>query len=187
MATFFDLMAPLYGKSRRRTYKTLQNIERAVHFSPADVVVDLGGGGGALAGLIKQSTAHTVVIDPSRALVAQCRRRGVLGIVGSAEDIPLSDESVDKVLLVDSFHHIAGQIRAVGEVQRILKPGGQVLLVEFNPNTWGGAAISFMEWLLNMGSTFHAPMELATLFAVGGFKTRIERSHKTQYLLVATK
>lgn len=187
MVSFFDLVAPLYGKPRRRTYKTLQKIERAVQFNGADVVVDVGGGGGALASLIKKSAAHTVVVDPSRKMIAQCRKQGVLGLVGSAEDIPLSDESVDKVLLVDSFHHVGGQVRAVQEARRILKPGGQAVLVEFNPNTWGGAAISFMEWVLNMDSTFHAPMELATFFAAGGFKTRIEHSHKIQYLLVATK
>lgn len=187
MATYFDLVAPFYDRRGRRARKAVHMITSAVSFDSADVVVDLGGGGGSVARLLKNLTAHIVVIDPSRKMVAYCRTRGVLGIVGSAEDIPLSDESVDKVLLVDSFHHIHDQVRAVHEVRRILKPGGQVVLVEYNPNMWRGASLSFMEWLLGMGSTFHTPRALGTIFAAGGFKTRIEPSPHSQYLLVATK
>ncbi len=52
-------------------------------------------------------------------------------IQGSAEDIPLKDNSVDVVLNVESCHAYGSVDKFISEVKRVLKPGGVLALVDF--------------------------------------------------------
>ena len=52
-------------------------------------------------------------------------------IQGSAESIPLADNSIDVVLNVESCHAYGSVDKFLSEVKRILKPGGYLLLVDF--------------------------------------------------------
>lgn len=52
-------------------------------------------------------------------------------IQGSAESIPMADNSIDVVLNVESCHAYGSVDKFLGEVKRVLKPGGYLLLVDF--------------------------------------------------------
>jgi len=52
-------------------------------------------------------------------------------IRGSAESIPLADNSIDTVLNVESCHAYGSVDKFLSEVKRVLKPGGYLLLVDF--------------------------------------------------------
>ncbi|MGE0587653.1 MAG: class I SAM-dependent methyltransferase [Cyclobacteriaceae bacterium] len=52
-------------------------------------------------------------------------------IQGSAESIPLPDNSIDVVLNVESCHAYGSVDKFLSEVKRVLKPGGYLLLVDF--------------------------------------------------------
>jgi ubiquinone/menaquinone biosynthesis C-methylase UbiE len=52
-------------------------------------------------------------------------------IQGSAESLPLPDESVDVVINVESCHSYGSVDNFLKEVTRVLKPGGHLLLVDF--------------------------------------------------------
>jgi ubiquinone/menaquinone biosynthesis C-methylase UbiE len=52
-------------------------------------------------------------------------------IQGSAESIPFKDNSVDVVLNVESSHSYGSVEKFLNEVERVLKPGGFLLLVDF--------------------------------------------------------
>lgn len=52
-------------------------------------------------------------------------------IQGSAEAIPLADNSIDVVLNVESCHAYGSVDIFLSEVKRVLKPGGYLLLVDF--------------------------------------------------------
>lgn len=52
-------------------------------------------------------------------------------IQGSAEDIPLPDNSIDVILNVESCHGYGSVPKFLSEVKRVLKPGGHLLLVDF--------------------------------------------------------
>lgn len=52
-------------------------------------------------------------------------------IQGSAESIPLTDNSIDVVLNVESCHAYGSVDKFLSEVKRVLKPGGYLLLVDF--------------------------------------------------------
>jgi len=53
-------------------------------------------------------------------------------LIGSAMDIPEADARFDCVMCVSSFYQIPDPGKALAEFMRVLKPGGRVLLVDYN-------------------------------------------------------
>jgi hypothetical protein len=51
-------------------------------------------------------------------------------IVGDVENIPLRNEWAEAVLAFDAFHHIPGRKRAMAELDRIMKPGTRIVMIE---------------------------------------------------------
>jgi len=100
--------------------------------------VDLGSGPGGV-GLALLERMHDVVVvlmDPdSEALgraLDSARQRGLsaraVAVVGSAESIPLPDESVDIVVSRGSFYFWQDRAQGLGEVWRVLRPGGRAMI-----------------------------------------------------------
>lgn len=78
-----------------------------------------------------------IYMDLVGKLVEDCR----FSIVGSIEKIPLKDASIDAVICVGSVLNYVSAVKTLSEFQRILRPGGKLLLefenaksFEFIPN-----------------------------------------------------
>lgn len=97
--------------------------------------VGSGRGGGAkhVAGALKPTSY--VGLDLAQSAVDLANRIHQLPnlqfIQGSAESIPLEDNSIDVVLNVESCHAYGSVDKFLSEVKRVLKPGGYLLLVDF--------------------------------------------------------
>jgi ubiquinone/menaquinone biosynthesis C-methylase UbiE len=102
------------------------------------VWVDLGTGPGGLGvALLNQLPDGTMVLlDPNadalrRALDAARQRNFMsraVAVVGSAESIPLPDESVDVVVSRGSFYFWRDRAQGLREVRRVLRPGGRAMI-----------------------------------------------------------
>ncbi|MBI2623821.1 MAG: class I SAM-dependent methyltransferase [Candidatus Liptonbacteria bacterium] len=188
MKNLFDVLAPFYNALHIGSRRTFEAIAKIADFCPSDTVLDLGGGTGRIARFLVEKVARVIVLDPSEGMIRQCRKRhGLECVVGKGEELMLEDGAADKVFLVDAFHHIPDQRAAVREIKRVLKPGGRVIVGEFNPETRGGKMVVFLERFLRAGSTFHTPAALAALFGEYGFSTRIVDEGGKVYYLIAEK
>lgn len=67
-------------------------------------------------------------IDPSREMLRRAVSRGVRGIVGRAEALPLAGRSLDGVLLVVTICFVDDPAAAIRECARVLRPGGALVL-----------------------------------------------------------
>lgn len=89
-------------------------------------VLELGAGTGKLTRVLRPSS----VIEPDegmrRVLRRTCPRVDVLE--GTAEAIPLADDSVDAVFAGEAFHRFDGEA-SVAEIARVLRPGGMLVLL----------------------------------------------------------
>jgi SAM-dependent methyltransferase len=97
---------------------------------PTATVLDLGAGTGKLTRLLVSEFRHVVAVEPAegmrRLLVALCPDAEVLS--GSAQEIPLADESVDAVFAAEAFHWFYDE-RALAEIARVLRPHGALVLM----------------------------------------------------------
>jgi SAM-dependent methyltransferase len=98
-------------------------------------VLDLGAGTGKLTQVLAARYARVIAVEPLdelRALLA-VRVPGAEVRAGAAEAIPLDDASVDAVFAGQAFHWFANDT-AVGEIARVLRPGGVLALLWNVPN-----------------------------------------------------
>jgi SAM-dependent methyltransferase len=99
--------------------------------------VGCGRGGGADYVARKLEPRRVVAVDLSPRAVALCRRRFVhprLSFqVGDAERLPFGSASFDVVLNVESSHCYGRFESFLGEVRRVLRPGGHFLYADFRP------------------------------------------------------
>src|SRR5262245_50092109 len=90
--------------------------------------LDLGCGmGGFLPGLAEHCAA-VFESDYDRASLVHCARRGFRrGVIADGYALPYADACFDLVCLFDVLEHLQDDRRALGEVARILRPGGLVI------------------------------------------------------------
>jgi SAM-dependent methyltransferase len=105
-------------------------VEWALERAPGHDVLDLAAGTGKLTEAILATGARVTAVEPldgmRRELAAAVPDATVLD--GTAEQIPIADESVDAVLVGQAFHWF-DQPRALDEMARVLRPGGVVGLI----------------------------------------------------------
>jgi SAM-dependent methyltransferase len=91
-----------------------------------ETIVDLGAGTGKLTRLLAPSGARVVAVEP----IAEMRALIDVGeaVDGTAEDIPMPDASVALVTVAQAFHWFDLD-RALPEIHRVLRPGGNLALV----------------------------------------------------------
>lgn len=96
-------------------------------------ILDAGCGSGVLLHEIERQQRHAFGIDLSLAMAAIARRR--LGhanvVVADAEVLPFIDHRFDAVLSSSSFHFWPDQRTALGEIHRVLRPDGRVVITDW--------------------------------------------------------
>jgi SAM-dependent methyltransferase len=93
-------------------------------------VLDLGAGTGKLTTRLVERGLDVVAVDPIPEMLEllSASLPDIPALLGTAEDIPLPDNSVDSVLVAQAWHWFDPE-RAVKEVARVLRPGGRLGLV----------------------------------------------------------
>jgi ubiquinone/menaquinone biosynthesis C-methylase UbiE len=131
------------GDAVTLTYN-LSFLLRAADLFPGSDVLDFGCGTGWLTIALANLEAHVIGIDiaDSALRLAQSIARGnrvraggsVAFIAFDGDIVPIEDESVDRVLCFDSFHHVRDMPGTLRELARVLRPGGRIAMLEPGPN-----------------------------------------------------
>jgi ubiquinone/menaquinone biosynthesis C-methylase UbiE len=141
-ATLYDVMFALVTGGRERTLRA--RIVALVDLQPGAHVLDVGCGTGGLAIAAAERVGPTGTIhsvDASPEMVARARHRvaraGVPVAVELApvEALPYPAGTFDVVLSSLMLHHLPEDVRAqaFAEIRRVLRPGGRLLAVDFEP------------------------------------------------------
>ncbi|MEN4397905.1 class I SAM-dependent methyltransferase [Mycolicibacterium senegalense] len=93
-------------------------------------VLDLGAGTGKLTTRLVERGLDVIAVDPIPEMLELLSNSlpDTPALLGTAEEIPLADNSVDAVLVAQAWHWFDPE-RAVKEVSRVLRPGGRLGLV----------------------------------------------------------
>ena len=115
---------------------TLRETVKRLSLRPADRVLDVGCGTGALLScLSKQHRAGQLAgVDPVPEMLAVASRRlpaEVLLRNGWAERLPFDDEQFDVVISCNVFHYVRQPVAALREMSRVLVPGGRLVITDW--------------------------------------------------------
>ena len=104
---------------------------------PPLVVADLGSGEGLLSQLLARRAKKVIAVDNSEKIVAfgasKAKKMGLKNLefrLGNLEEPPVEPASVDLVVLSQALHHAKEPSRAIESAHRILKPGGQLMMLD---------------------------------------------------------
>lgn len=137
---------------------------------PSATVLELGAGTGKLTRQLVSKFDRVVAVEPEQAmrrlLAANCPEAETLE--GAAEAIPLANVSVDGVFAAEAFHRFEGEA-AVGEIARVLRPGGVLALMWNLPaGPWEPSIAAVEQFLVERGCPSRAdvgydPLDLNTV------------------------
>ncbi|MEL6710415.1 MAG: bifunctional demethylmenaquinone methyltransferase/2-methoxy-6-polyprenyl-1,4-benzoquinol methylase UbiE [Pseudomonadota bacterium] len=140
----YDLMNDLMSFGVHRLWKRFAI--QLIGVRPGHTVLDLASGTGdlvtRLAGLVGP-TGQVLMSDINAAMLQHGRDRlidsgqthPVHYVQIDAEQLPLPDDSVDRITIAFGLRNVTDKDRALAEMYRVLKPGGRSLILEFSKPT----------------------------------------------------
>lgn len=105
---------------------------------PSGKILDVGCGTGVLAGRLAAAGYDVTGVDPSAGMLEHVGESGdgVEAVLGDATDLPFDEGTFDLTMCVAVMHHVADPEavhRSLGEMVRVTRPGGLVLVWDHNP------------------------------------------------------
>ncbi len=135
---FFEAVAPDWEELSRAVLGDLDLsslVARAL--PPAQAVVDLGCGTGALLARLRERSELAIGVDNSTAMLELAAERlsgqsGVSLRLGELTHLPLRDSEVGAAVLSMVLHHLPDPGAALAEAARVLAPGGVLVVAELD-------------------------------------------------------
>lgn len=160
----FDLLAPLYDRVIGPPDPT--QIAQLLDLSRPGRVLDAGGGTGRVAAQLRPLVGELVVLDASLPMLRQAQRKGLAPLCSDVRRLPFADESFDGVVVVDALHHFPDAPTVIGELLRVLRPGGRLVIEEPDLQYAPVKLVALAERLALMGSHFLRPAAIQAI--IGG-------------------
>lgn len=146
VASRYDLMNDLMSFGIHRLWKRF--VIELSGARPGMRILDVAGGTGDLAGALAErvgSKGHVILADINSSMLARGRERLTnLGRVGNlsyiqanAECLPFLANYFDRITIAFGLRNVTRKETALHSMYQILKPGGQLLVLEFSkPASW---------------------------------------------------
>ncbi len=173
MFDHFGLLAPIYDRvigppdpARLRDLLRLPTAGR---------MLDVGGGTGRVSSQLRGLIDELVISDLSDKMLHRALAKdGLRPVQGHAERLPFPADYFDRVLVVDALHHFCDQHEAIGDLLRVLKPGGRLVIEEPDLNRFVVKLVALAERLALMRSRFYYPTEIRDMIAAHGLSPHVE-------------
>ena len=141
VANRYDIMNDLMSLGLHHVWKRLAVAKCQVQ--PNDFILDLAGGTGDLSALFAKklnAEGKIFLADINEAMLAKGKERlidkgivkAVSFIQANAEVLPFGNNSFDRIIIAFGLRNVTYKERALKEMQRVLKPGGRVVILEFS-------------------------------------------------------
>lgn len=151
VAPRYDVMNDLMSLGIHRLWK--RALARRV-VDIAGCIVDLAGGTGDVAQRLARADRYVIVVDPGIEMMRVGRQRKSIAspdawLAGEAEALPLASASVDLLTIAFGIRNVTRLEAALAEIQRVLRPGGRFVCLEFSrPAAWLAPFYDLYSWLV---------------------------------------
>jgi ubiquinone/menaquinone biosynthesis C-methylase UbiE len=133
---YYDDFSGTYERERGSGYhRMLDDLELRIvtPLATGRCVLEVGCGTGLILGRLARHADSAWGVDISEGMVRVAKQRGLSVVLGSATDLPFADETFDLVCSFKVLAHVPDIGRALREITRVTKPGGQMVLEFYNP------------------------------------------------------
>lgn len=137
IAQRYDLANSLFSLGQDRHWRRVA--VRAVDPRPAEIVLDVAAGTGALSAGLAQAGARVVPLDLSWAMLATGAVRTAQALWwtnGDAMRLPFAARTFDAVTIAFGLRNLPDPAAGLTELARVTRPGGRLLVLEFATPTW---------------------------------------------------
>jgi ubiquinone/menaquinone biosynthesis C-methylase UbiE len=127
---------------QRDAYQKPHQVMSALGLKPGEVVADIGAGSGYFTFRLAHfvgSKGRVYAVDVSPEMILHINRRirelksnNVISVLADPDDPLLSDRSVNRFFFSDSWHHIENRTKYLSLMKKILRPGGEVVIIDFH-------------------------------------------------------
>lgn len=133
--------AKVFDNPERDTWQRPDEVVAVMQIEPGMTVADVGAGTGYFLGPLAEAVGpdgRVLGLDIEESLIEHMRERiaksgweNVEARVVASDDPQLDDASVDRVLIVNTWHHISDRIPYASRLAKGLRPGGRLYIVDF--------------------------------------------------------
>ena len=131
------LFALTYDRQMAKTEKAqLGALRQRLLAAASGDVLEIGGGTGANLPFYRPEAGSLTITEPETAMVRRLERRAreqapqAKILRAPAEDLPFEDGTFDTVVSTLVLCGVSDQPRALRQIRRVLRPGGQLLFIE---------------------------------------------------------
>ncbi len=126
---------------KRDAYQKPHQVLEALKIKEGEIVADIGAGSGYFTMRLAhhvgpKGRVYAVDVNPDmiRHLDARVREAGLLNVstILAPPDDPRLPQPVDRFVIVDVWHHIEDQAGYLAKMKKALKPGGQIVMIDFH-------------------------------------------------------
>jgi cyclopropane fatty-acyl-phospholipid synthase-like methyltransferase len=131
--------AKVFDDPERDAWQKPHEVIQALALKPDAVIADIGSGTGyfsmRFANMTPKGRVYGVDTEPDmvKYLAERAKREGLKNVtaVAGAPDDPRLPEKADLIILVDVYHHVGDRERYFRQLQKSLKPGGRIAVIDF--------------------------------------------------------
>jgi len=166
---YFNQVAGRFDRSYGpgRSWQAFGNL--LLRILPPITIADLGSGEGLLSELLAGRAKKVIAVDNSEKMVEfganKARKNGLKNLefrLGDLENPPIEPESIDLVILSQALHHAQHPSKAVESAFKILKRGGQIVILDLLQHNFETARELYGDsWLGFPESELHGWLEKA--------------------------
>ena len=130
-----------FEKEGREVYDHREKIVDAIGIQPGETVADVGAGTGLFEPLLSRAAGEqgkVLAVDIAANFLERVRMvakkeglKNVETVLCTERSVELEAGSVDKVFMCDTYHHFEYPSDTMGSIWKALKPGGEVVVVDF--------------------------------------------------------
>ncbi|TLP79221.1 class I SAM-dependent methyltransferase [Maribacter sp. ACAM166] len=123
-------------EEEEQTLKLLQNM----NIQPGDTIADIGAGSGyhvfKMAPIVEKGQLYAVDLQPEMLAAMAVKKennqqKNIILIQGTEQSVNLTENSIDKVLLVDVYHEFNFPFEMIQSIKRAMRPDAQLYLIEY--------------------------------------------------------
>ena len=132
----WDLYAPIYKQAMKADQKIYTFMyERIPQMIKEMEVLEIATGPGLLARHVAPAAKRMVATDYSDGMIAEAKKgecpANLTFEVADAMNLPYADNSFDAVLIANALHIVPDPVKALNEIERVLRPGGLLIAPTF--------------------------------------------------------